>query len=117
MQAQGIICMRSNRARFVPFALELRVYVHIQAKFFSRIDAARQIEANQSVEEGHAGTSAAQWPADALDLRTITGPANVTKEHGPHANHLSAELEAAEPERIARNTRVRALSTNGVRAS
>ncbi len=53
---------------------ELRFEIQVDAELLPRVDAARDVESEQSVEERHARTDAAHRPANLTHLRAIARP-------------------------------------------
>src|SRR5687767_4807871 len=81
------------------------------------MNAARNVEPDQPVEQRDAGPRTAHGASDLRELRAITHPTEVREQHGTHAVHDARELAAREPIRVSTLCSVRTLATHRVRAA
>ena len=80
---------------------EARLDGGAEAPLLARVETSRKIGANESVEEGEAGTHAAHRAAHVADLSAIADPAQITKQRRTNARAVRPDLGAPEPVRVA----------------
>src|SRR4051812_1432739 len=78
--------------------LEPGFQIQVHAELLAGIDAARHVEAEQSIEKRHAGSNAAHGPNDLGHPGAITGPANIGEDRRTHPCVVGSELRASHPE-------------------
>src|SRR5438067_737358 len=81
----------------------------VESPLLPRIQAACDVEANDSVEHRLAVANAAQRAADFPPQVPIAGPAEISEERRPMARIVPRQLEPGQPERVSTLGNVGAL--------